>query len=93
MFVELTWNVCKDDLLISFMCVKCMVLCFKNCLYGKKLVLFHLSCSGDSATHHLENKYVMLFGQETKSLFVVRYCSTSLVGEPERGKDFVFLSM
>jgi len=38
-------------------------------------------------------EYVILFGQETKSLFVVRYCSTSLVGEPERGKDFVFLSM
>jgi len=28
-------------------------------------------------------EYVILFGQETKSLFVVRYCSTSLVGEPE----------
>jgi hypothetical protein len=78
--------------LIWFICVKCMVLCFKSCLYGQKTVIFHLPCSGDSATHHLENKFVMPFGQETKSLFVARCCSTSLVGEPERGKNF-FLSM
>jgi hypothetical protein len=29
-------------------------------LIWPKMVIFHLSCSGDSATHHLENKYVML---------------------------------
>lgn len=90
MFVKLTLRNMFCSKLIWFICVKCMVLCLKSCLYGQKMVIFHLSCSGDSATHHLENKYVMLFGQETKSLFVAMYCSTSLVVEPERGKDFVF---
>lgn len=54
-------------------------------LVWPKVVIIHLSCSGDSAMHYYhEKKFAMLFDSGTKSLFVVSCCTKSLVGEVER---------